>query len=153
MDWLSDNLWSAWLAAAVVLAGAEMLSLDLVLIMLAVGAAAGMITALIGAPFLLQALVGAGAAVGMLAFVRPSMARRLHAGPTLTQGHDKLVGQRGVVTEELSGLASGRVRLGGEIWSAAPYDDTITIAPGQTVEVLQIRGATAYVHPVPTLEA
>ncbi len=80
------------------------------------------------------------------------MAKRLHAGPTLTQGHDKLIGQRGVVTEQLSGLASGRVKLGGEIWSAAPYDDTITIAPGETVEVLQIRGATAYVHPIPMLE-
>jgi len=153
MDWLSDNLWSAWLAAAVVLAGAEMLSLDLVLIMLAVGAVAGMLTALLGAPFLLQALVAAGAAVGMLAVVRPSMAKRLHAGPTLTQGHDKLVGQRGVVTADLTGLAPGRVRIGGEIWSAAPYDESLTITTGETVEVLQIRGATAYVHPIPSLES
>jgi membrane protein implicated in regulation of membrane protease activity len=29
----------------------------------------------------------------------------------------------------------------------------MVIEPGQTVEVLKIKGATAYVHPVPTLES
>ena len=47
---------------------------------------------------------------------------------------------------------SGRIRVGGEIWSATPYDDMTTIEAGETVEVLQIRGATALVHPIPSLE-
>ena len=152
MDWLSDNLWSAWLAAAVLLGAAEMFSLDLILMMLAVGAVAGMVLALLGAPFAIQAVVAAGASVGMLALVRPSVARRLHSGPTLTQGHDKLLGQRGLVTQDISGLQVGRVKLAGEVWTAAPYDEHVSIAEGETVEVLQIRGATAYVHPVPRLE-
>lgn len=152
MDWLSDNLWSAWLAAAALLAVGEMFSLDLVLIMLAVGAVAGMAVALIGAPFAAQALVAAGAAVAMLALVRPSMTKRLHSGPDLVQGHAKLVGQRGTVTEAITGLQIGRVKIGGELWSAAPYDDTLSMSPGETVEVLQIRGATAYVYPIPSLE-
>ena len=50
-------------------------------------------------------------------------------------------------------MEPGRIRLAGEIWSAAPYDEDLTIAPGETVEVFEIRGATAYVHPVPTLES
>ncbi|CAN5297028.1 NfeD family protein [soil metagenome] len=152
MDWLSDNLWSAWLAAAVLLGVAEMFSLDLIMIMLAVGAIAGMAVALTGAPFVLQALLAAAASVGMLALVRPSVVKKLHSGPTLTQGHDKLLGQRGTVTQEISGLQVGRVKLAGEVWTAAPYDETLSIAAGETVEVLQIRGATAYVHPVPRLE-
>jgi membrane protein implicated in regulation of membrane protease activity len=153
MDWLGDNLWAAWIGAAVLLGVAEMFSLDLVLIMIAVGAVAGMVTALIGAPFAAQVLVAAGASIAMLGVVRPALAKRLHGGPELTLGHGKLVGQRGVVTEEITGLQNGRVKLAGEIWSAAPYDESITIAAGETVEVLQIRGATAYVHPVPSLEA
>lgn len=152
MDWLSDNLWSAWLGAAVLLGVAEMFSLDLIMIMLAVGAVAGMVLAVVGAPFAVQAIVAAAASVGMLALVRPSMAKRLHSGPTLTQGHDKLLGQRGTVTQEISGLQVGRIKLAGEVWTAAPYDETLSIAAGETVEVLQIRGATAYVHPVPSLE-
>ncbi len=153
MDWLGDNLWAAWVGAAVLLGVAEMLSLDLVLIMLAVGAVAGMGLALVGAPLALQMLVAAGVSVAMLGLVRPALAKRLHGGPELNLGHGKLVGQRGVVTEEITGLQTGRIKLGGEIWTAAPYDDNVTIAPGETVEVLQIKGATAYVHPIPSLES
>ena len=46
----------------------------------------------------------------------------------------------------------GRIKAGGEIWTALPYDENVRIAPGETVEIFEIRGATAYVHPVGTLE-
>jgi membrane protein implicated in regulation of membrane protease activity len=153
MDWLGDNQWAGWLALAAALGVAEMFSLDLILIMLAVGAVAGMLTGLLGGAFILQVLVAAGASVAMLALVRPNIVARLHTGPELRLGHGKLVGQRGVVTEQITSLEPGRIRLAGEIWSAAPYDENLTIAPGETVEVFEIRGATAYVHPVPTLES
>ncbi len=152
MDWLAEHLWQTWLGVAIVLGVAEMFSLDLVLIMMAAGAIAGMAVALVGAPFALQALAAAGASVAMLALVRPTLAKRLHGGPELSLGHGKLVGQRAVVTEQITGLEVGRIKLGGEIWTAAPYDEHLVIAPGQTVEVLAIKGATAYVHPVATLE-
>ncbi|MFC4784963.1 NfeD family protein [Nocardioides sp. MAHUQ-72] len=152
MDWLGDNQWAGWLALAAALGVAEMFSLDLILIMLAVGALAGMLTGLAGGAFVLQVLVAAGASVAMLALVRPNIVRRLHSGPDLQLGHGKLVGQRGVVTERITAMEPGRIRLAGEIWSAAPYDENLTITPGETVEVFEIRGATAYVHPVPTLE-
>jgi membrane protein implicated in regulation of membrane protease activity len=58
-----------------------------------------------------------------------------------------------MVTERITGLEPGRVKVGGEIWSAKPYDDTMAIDPGSTVEVLEIRGATVYVHPVASLES
>ena len=87
-----------------------------------------------------------------LALVRPSIVRRLHGGPDLMVGHGKLVGRQGLVTETVSSLAPGRVTLAGEVWTAVPYDERLTIEPGETVEVLEIRGATAYVHPMPALE-
>ena len=62
-------------------------------------------------------------------------------------------GAQGVVTEKITGLQAGRIKLAGEFWTAAPYDDTVAIEPGETVEVLEIKGATAYVHPVPRLES
>ena len=40
-DWLGDNSWAIWLSLAFLLGIAEIMSLDLVLIMLAVGALAG----------------------------------------------------------------------------------------------------------------
>lgn len=148
-----DNLWQTWLGLAIVLGVAEMFSLDLVLIMVAVGAVAGMTAALVGAPFALQALVAAGASVAMLALVRPPIAKRFHGGPELSLGHGKLVGQRAVVTETITGLEVGRIKIGGEIWSASPYDEHLTLVPGQNVEVLAIKGATAFVHPVGVIES
>lgn len=148
MEWLGDHLWAAWLVLAVALGAAEMVSLDLILLMLAVGAVVGALVAVAGLPFVLQVLLAAGGATAMLALVRPNLIRRLHAGPELVTGHNRLVGQQGVVTEQLSAHTTGRVKVGGEVWSAAPYDETLTIAPGAVVEVFAIRGATAYVHPV-----
>jgi membrane protein implicated in regulation of membrane protease activity len=146
--WLGDHLWAAWLVLAAALGVAEMVSLDLVLIMVAVGAFVGALAALASLPLALQILLAAGSSAAMLALVRPNLIKKLHSGPDLVTGTGKLVGQQGVVTEELSAHHPGRVKVGGEIWSACPYDESLTIAPGATVEVFAIRGATAYVHPV-----
>ena len=148
MEWLGDHLWAAWLVLAAALGVAEMVSLDLVLIMVAVGAFVGALAALASLPLALQILLAAGSSAAMLALVRPNLIKKLHSGPDLVTGTGKLVGQQGVVTEELSAHHPGRVKVGGEIWSACPYDESLTIAPGATVEVFAIRGATAYVHPV-----
>jgi membrane protein implicated in regulation of membrane protease activity len=152
MDWLRDNMWEAWLGLAILLGVAEMFSLDLILLMLAVGAIAGMLTAALDANVVVQVLVAAAAATGALALVRPNLVKKFHSGPELNLGHGKLVGQQGVVTQAITAQEHGRIKVGGEIWTAAPYDDTITIGPGETVEVFQIRGATAFVHPIPRLE-
>lgn len=151
MEWLSDNAWAAWFGLAALLGVAELVSLDLVLIMLAVGAVAGGTSAALGAGLLLSLLIAVVTAVGMLALVRPGLVAKLHHGPELALGHTKLVGQRAVVTSRITGLTVGQIKLAGEIWSAAPYDEHLTIEPGATVEVFEIRGATAYVHPVAEL--
>src|SRR5215468_5872322 len=124
-----------------------MTSLNLILIMLAVGAVVGALAALASFPFALQLLLAAGSSVAMLALVRPNLVRKLDVGPELVTGTRKLVGQTGVVTQEITAHNPGRIKIAGEIWSACPYDDQLTIAPGATVEVFEIRGATVYVHP------
>jgi membrane protein implicated in regulation of membrane protease activity len=147
MDWLGDNLWAGWLALAVALGAAELLSLDLILLMLAVGCIAGAITGALGAAVILQVLVAGVASIAMLAAVRPNLIKHLHSGPDLQLGHGKLVGRQAVVTEDVTAHTPGRVKLAGEIWTAQPYDDSLTIKAGETVDVLAMKGATVYVHP------
>jgi membrane protein implicated in regulation of membrane protease activity len=148
VEWLGNHLWAVWMVLAVALGMAEMLSLDLVLLMLAAGAVVGALAALASFPVVLQVLLAGGGAAAMLSLVRPNLLRHLHGGPDLVTGTGKLVGQQGLVTEELSAHHPGRVKVGGEIWSAQPYDESLTIPSGATVEVFAIRGATAFVHPV-----
>ena len=148
MDWLGDHLWAAWLALGMALGAAELISLDLILLMLAVGAIVGAISGALGAAVILQVLLAGGASVAMLALVRPNLVKRLQSGPELQLGHGKLVGRQALVTEVITSHTPGRVKLAGEIWSAEPYDDTLTIKAGETVEVLAMKGATVFVHPV-----
>ena len=152
MDWIRDHLWETWLGLTIALGVAEMFSLDLILGMLAVGAAVGMVLAIAGLPLEVTVLAALATSVAMLALVRPGVVKRLHSGPELALGHTKLVGTQAIVTSEISGLTTGRIKVSGETWSALPYDETLTIAEGETVEILQIKGATAYVHPVGRLE-
>lgn len=147
-EWLQD--WQVWLGAAIALGVAELFSLDLVLLMMSAGALAGMVVALVGLSVPVQVVVAVGVAVGMLALVRPSIVKQLHSGPELTLGHAALVGKQGVVVDEVS-MQGGQIRVGGELWTARPYDETEVIEPGAPVDIFEIRGATAYVHRIPTL--
>ena len=152
MDWFRDHMWETWTALAILLGVAELLSLDLVLLMLAVGAGAGILTALLGLPVAVQVLAAIGTSIAMLALVRPSMVKRMHGGPELVMGHDALVGKQGVVVSRVT-ADSGQVRIAGELWSARAYDETTVIEEGARVDVFQIDGATALVHEIPQIDA
>ncbi len=152
MEWFRDHMWETWTALAILLGVAELLSLDLVLLMLAVGAGAGILTALLGLPIAVQVLAAIGTSIAMLALVRPSMVKRMHGGPELVMGHDALVGKQGVVVSRVT-ADSGQVRIAGELWSARAYDETTVIEEGARVDVFQIDGATALVHEIPQIDA
>src|SRR3954449_4998384 len=145
MDWFRDHAWETWLLIAVALGVLELLSTDLILIMLAGGALVGMLVALFGGPLALQMILALTAAVGLLALLRPGMVHRLHSGPTLRTGADALIGERAYVLEPLSHATPGRVKIGGDVWTAKPYDEDDLIEVGAAVDVVSIKGAIAYV--------
>ena len=153
MDWLSDNLWAGWLALAVALGALELVSLDLFLIMLAGGAVVGAVTAALGGPVALQIVLALVTSVALLGLIRPNVVKRLHKGPTLRTGAEALIGKRATVLRELVHGTPGRVKIGGEEWTAEPYDEDDRIEPGEVVDVVQIKGATAYVLRVHRLES
>ncbi|MGA9747055.1 MAG: NfeD family protein [Nocardioides sp.] len=152
MEWFRDHMWETWTAVTILLGVAELVSLDLVLLMLAMGAGVGILTALLGLPIAVQVLAAIATSAAMLALVRPSIVKRLHSGPELRLGHEALVGRQGVAVSAIT-VDGGRIKIGGELWSALPYDETMTIDEGARVDVFQIKGATAYVHPVPQIES
>jgi membrane protein implicated in regulation of membrane protease activity len=137
-----------WVIAAGVLAGAETLSLDLVLIMCAGGAAGGAITAAAGGGAVLQVIVAIVSAALLLGVVRPVAKRHLVGIGTHQTGSAALVGKQAVVLSAVD-EHDGRVRLNGAEWSARSYDRTQTLAVGQAVRVMEIDGATAVVWQEP----
>ena len=149
MGWVED--WQAWVGLAVLLGALELFSLDLILLMLAGGALLGMVAAIIGLPVVAQVLIALAGSVAALALVRPSVVKRLQGGPTLVLGHDALVGRQALVIERVS-AHGGQIKVGGDIWTARPYDEDLVIEPGATVDIFQIKGATALVHQIPELD-
>lgn len=145
MDWIRDHLPETWLLVAFALGALELLSTDLILIMLAVGALVAMVIALLGGPFILQAVLGLITAVALIALLRPSLLEKLHAGPTLKVGAEAVIGAHAVVLEDLAHAAPGRIKIGGDVWSAQPFDEDDRIEAGTHVEVVSIKGGTAFV--------
>ncbi|WP_300679474.1 NfeD family protein [Nocardioides sp.] len=148
MNWLGDNLWAAWLGIMFVLVIGELATVDLILLMLAVGAAAGALTAAFTDAWPLQIVVAVVVSVALLALVRPSLARRLHRGPDLLVGPQRLIGVQLVTPVALSDLAPAQLKIDGELWASRPVEGAAPIPPGTTVIVVAIAGATAVVAPV-----
>ena len=145
MDWFRDNMWATWLVIATGLGVLELISMDLIFIMLAGGALVGMVVALVTGAWVVQLLAAIAAALALLVFLRPGMVHRLHAGPSLAIGAEALIGQRAFVLEPMTHTAPGRVKIGGEVWTAQPFDEDDQLEAGASVEVVTIKGATAYV--------
>jgi len=138
--------WIVWLVVAAILGVAELMTTTFALGIIAVGAlvAAGVGAMHLAIPFQLLAFVVASAAG--LGFVLPIARRHIKQPPLLKTGPAALVGRSARVLEEVT-EHGGRVRIGGEIWSARSYDESLIIPVGRVVDVMQIEGATALVYP------
>ncbi|MEU8415588.1 NfeD family protein [Amycolatopsis japonica] len=133
-----------WLIAGILLIIAELLSGDLFLLMVGVGALFGAgSAALTGNPFI-DVAVFAVVSVGMLALVRPALKRRFLSGPDIKTNTDALIGARAVVVSTVD-VEAGQVKLAGDVWSARCMTEGEPIAPGTSVTVVEISGATAVV--------
>ncbi|RNI19469.1 NfeD family protein [Flexivirga caeni] len=133
-----------WFAGGVLLAAAEALSGDFVLLMLGGGALAAALAAWLGAPLWLTGVIFAIVSVGLVLGVRPTIKRHLMRSPGTRMGVEALRGKEATVVAAF-GNTGGQIRLSGEIWSARPADEDDTFRTGETVIVQDIDGATAVV--------
>jgi membrane protein implicated in regulation of membrane protease activity len=140
------GLWIIWLIVAAVLGVAEIMTTTLALGLLAVAALVGAGVGFAGGDAALQFGAFAITAAAGLGIARPLALRHVRQPPPLRTGTAALVGRHAYVLEDVT-AHGGRVKIGGEEWSARPYDETLAIPAGSTVDVLQIEGATALVYP------
>jgi membrane protein implicated in regulation of membrane protease activity len=136
--------WLGWAIAAAVLAAGEAATATLVLGPLALAAAVAAIVAAAGAGVAIQAAAFVLASVAALGVLRPIARSHLKVPPHMRTGSAALIGTSATVLEQVD-RDGGRVKIGGEIWSARSYDEDEVIEPGDHVEVLKIEGATALV--------
>ena len=150
---ITSFAWIAWLVLILVFVIIEMLTLDFVFLMIAIGSLGGLIAGLLGAPWWLQLIIAAALSVVLLFFIRPPLLHRLKRGGDPAKSNvDALIGMNGVVVSTVSRTA-GLVKLSvGETWTArlSPGQSRpVELVPGEHVIVLSIEGATAVVAPSP----
>jgi membrane protein implicated in regulation of membrane protease activity len=142
---LGIPVWAIWAIAAALLATGEIFTPGLFFL----GPLA--LAALVAAPV---AMLATGAVGALLAFIvmavicvavlRPLARRHIRLPAISRTGTAALVGQKALVLEQVDG-SGGRVKIGGEEWSARPFLEGEPLLAGEQVEVTQIDGATALV--------
>ena len=142
--------WLIWVGGALLLIVIETVTADLTFLMIAGGALGGGLTSFLGGPVWAQVVVFACVSTLLLFAVRPWAKRRLAATtPQMKTNVDALIG-RSATTITAVDDGGGRVRLGGEEWSArlAPVvQGTTRLEAGASVTVTEIDGAVAVVAP------
>jgi membrane protein implicated in regulation of membrane protease activity len=138
--------WLAWAIAALLLAVGEIFTPGLFFLgPVALAAVVAAVAAVAGAAVWLQLLVFAGASLASLGFLRPLARAHIHMPPALRTGTAALTGAKATVLQRVD-KSGGRVRIGGEEWSARAYMPDQVLEPGTEVEVVEIKGATALVY-------
>jgi membrane protein implicated in regulation of membrane protease activity len=137
--------WVIWAVVAVALAVGELLTPGLFFLgPVAVAALAAAVAGAVGAGAAIQLIVFIAGSLASLAVLRPIARAHLQMPALVRTGTAALEGGRAVVLQRVDAVG-GRVRIGGEEWSARSYLDDQVIEPGARVEVIKIEGATALV--------
>jgi membrane protein implicated in regulation of membrane protease activity len=146
MDGLGGIQWLIWIALALGLGVAEIVSVNFVFLMFAGGALTAAVAAGLGAPPTVATIVFALASAGLLFVVRPPLKSWATSTPESTMNTAALVGRSARVIETVSDR-TGTVKLAGEVWTARIEPGTRPLEAGSAVHVVRIDGATAVVTP------
>ncbi|MFP5359040.1 MAG: NfeD family protein [Actinomycetes bacterium] len=141
-----DEQWLWWFIGAMVLGAIELFTLDLLFVMLAGGAVAGGLAAMLGAPWWLSAIIALAVSGALIGLLRPFLLQSLRTkgeGAPLTNTA-ALVGRDAWALDEVT-VTAGRVKLNGEVWTARTEDGAPPVREGSRARVVRIDGAIAVV--------
>ena len=136
--------WVLWLIAAVILAAGETATLGFFLAPFAVGALVAAVISLAGGGLAVCLVVALVVSVLLLFALRPLARSHRRLPPKLRTGTQALIGREAVVVQATD-QDGGVVKLDGENWTARAFEAGRVFEPGERVQVIEIKGATALV--------
>ncbi len=136
-----------WLVLLIVFAVGEAVTVGLTSIWFAAGALGALITSTLTENLLIQIIVFLALSLVTLLLVRP-LARKYFIPRRVATNADRILGQEGIVTEDIDNLeAKGQVKVSGTVWSARSQRDEVPIPAGTRVRILRIEGVKVFVAP------
>jgi membrane protein implicated in regulation of membrane protease activity len=138
--------WVVWAVVTVLLAIGELFTPGLFFLgPIALATLASTVAAAVGGPVWLQIVVFGAGSFASLGLLRPIARAHLRMPHAIRTGTAALEGAKAIVLQRVDSRG-GRVKIGGEEWSARSYLAEETFDVGSEVEVAQIQGATALVY-------
>ena len=141
-----DSMFWFWLTIAVIMAVVEGITPALVTIWFMFGAVVAMLASCLGASVAVQMIVFVVISTLLLIVTRPLAKKLLKQGETTSTNADRIIGQTGIVTEEICNIENrGQIMVLGQSWSARSENEEI-IGCGEMVTVTGIAGVKAVVR-------
>lgn len=128
-----------WIAAVILFAVIEAMTVQLVTVWFAFGAIAAVIADAAGANTTVQIIVFVGVSVLALILSRP-LVKKITATKKTPTNADRIIGEEGIVTAEIDNVkATGTVKVSGSEWTARSENGE-TIPAGSIVTIKKIEG-------------
>ena len=134
-----------WIAAAVIFAVIEALTMGLYTIWFTIGAVAAGIVSIAGGSALVQLIVFLAVSILLLYFTRPLAEKKLRIGSEKTNV-EALPGQTALVIREITPYNTGQVKAQGQIWTAVCVGAGSILKEGTTVRILRVEGVKLVVE-------
>ena len=128
-----------WLAVAIIFIIIEAMTVGLTTIWFAAGALIALVLAFLKIGPMAQVIVFLVVSLALLGTTRKVFVNKLKTGSEKTNV-DALIGEEGVVVEEITPHNVGLVKVKGQNWSAVAEDKEATIVKDTTVNVVAIEG-------------
>lgn len=133
-----------WLITAIIMAVVEAITPALVTIWFMFGAVAAMLTSAFGGNIVLQLIIFVTISTILLIITRPLAKRFLNQQKSTTNA-DRIIGETGIVTEEINNIENkGQIMVLGQCWSAKSASGD-HIPCGEMVTIVSIEGVKAIV--------
>ena len=135
-------MWFMWLLIIILLAILEVVTINLVSIWFIISAIVSLFLSFAVDSFYIQFAVFVGLGIILLLLTRPYLVKKLSKGKVRTN-FDRIIGKEGLVTEKITKLKVGEVKVDGKRWSAISKD---VIDVGSTVIIEDIDGVKLIVR-------
>lgn len=122
-----------WAAAIIVFGIVEAVTIQLVSIWFLFGSIAALVSAVCGAPPVIQIVIFIAVSIIALIITRP-LVRKFVSSKKVNTNADRVIGQVGIVTENIDNVkATGQVKVDGKIWTARSGDGSYITTENEVV--------------------
>ena len=135
-------MWFMWLLIIILLAILEVVTINLVSIWFIISAIVSLFLSFAIDSFYIQFAVFVGLGIILMLLTRPYLVKKLSKKKVRTN-FDRIIGKEGLVTEKITKLKVGEVKVDGKRWSAISKD---VIDVGSTVIIEDIDGVKLIVR-------